>query len=84
MLRPLVPKFRPDLSVRLKDITENQVPAKLKPMVSSGGVAVLSVVVKVMVGFMVCAECPGCCYTAGIIYETFWLCLMDRKQRRYS
>ena len=33
MLKPLVPKFRPDLSARLKDIAENQVPAKLKPIV---------------------------------------------------
>ena len=30
MLDPLVPKFRPDLSVRLKDIAEKEVPAKLK------------------------------------------------------
>ena len=34
MLKPLVPKFRSDLSVRLRDITEKQVPAKLKPIVS--------------------------------------------------
>ena len=33
MLKPIVPKFRPDLSVRLRDITEKQVPAKLKPIV---------------------------------------------------
>ena len=32
MLKPLVPKFRPDLSVHLKDIAEKQVPAKLKPI----------------------------------------------------
>ena len=32
MLRPLVPKFRPDLVVRFKDITEKQVLAKLKPL----------------------------------------------------
>ena len=32
MLKPLVPKSRPDLSARLKDIDEKQVPAKLKPM----------------------------------------------------
>ena len=32
MLKHLVPKFRPDLSVRLKDIAEKQVPAKMKPM----------------------------------------------------
>ena len=33
MLKPLVPKFRPDLFVRLKDIAEKQIPAKLKPIV---------------------------------------------------
>ena len=33
MLKPLVPKFRPDLRVRLKDIAEKQVPARLKPIV---------------------------------------------------
>ena len=33
MLNPLVPKFRPDLSARFKDIAEKQVPAKLKPIV---------------------------------------------------
>ena len=33
MLKPLVPKFRSDLSVRLRDIAEKQVPAKLKPIV---------------------------------------------------
>ena len=33
MLKPLVSKFSPDLSSRSKDITENQVPAKLKPIV---------------------------------------------------
>ena len=33
MLKPLVPKFRSDLSVRLKDIAEKQVPVKLKPIV---------------------------------------------------
>ena len=33
MLKILVPKFRPDLSTRLKDIAEKQVPAKLKPIV---------------------------------------------------
>ena len=33
MLKPLVSKFRPDLSSRSKDITEKQVPAKLKPIV---------------------------------------------------
>ena len=33
MLKPLVPKFRPDLSVRLKDFAEKQVHAKQKPIV---------------------------------------------------
>ena len=33
MLKPLVPKSRSDLSVRLRDIAEKQVPAKLKPIV---------------------------------------------------
>ena len=33
MLKPLVPKFRLDLSSLLKDIAEKQVTAKLKPMV---------------------------------------------------
>ena len=33
MLKLLVPKFRPDLYVRLKDIAEKQVPEKLKPVV---------------------------------------------------
>ena len=33
MLRLLVSKFLPDLSVHLKDIAEKQVPAKLKPIV---------------------------------------------------
>ena len=28
VLEPLVPKFRPDLSVRLKDVTEKQVPRR--------------------------------------------------------
>ena len=35
MLKPLLPKFRPDLSTRLKHIAEKQVPAKLKPIVTS-------------------------------------------------
>ena len=35
MLKSLVLKFRPDLSVRLKDVAEKQVPAKLKPKVYS-------------------------------------------------
>ena len=33
MLKPLVPKFNSDLSVRLREITEKQVPVKLKPIV---------------------------------------------------
>ena len=36
MLKPLVPKFCLDLSVRLKGIAEEQVPAKLKPIVGGG------------------------------------------------
>ena len=36
MLRPVVPKFRPELSVRVKEIIEKQVPAKLKPIVDNG------------------------------------------------
>ena len=34
MLKPLVPKFRPDLLVHLKHIAEKQVPAKLNPIVA--------------------------------------------------
>ena len=34
MLKPLVPKLRPDLSICLRDIAENRFPAKLKPIVS--------------------------------------------------
>ena len=34
-MKPLVSKFRPDLSARSKDIAEKQVPAKLKPMVGA-------------------------------------------------
>ena len=33
MLKPLVPKFRYDLSVHLKDIAKKHVPAKLKLIV---------------------------------------------------
>ena len=33
MLKPLVSKFRYDLSVRLRDIADKQVPEKLKPLV---------------------------------------------------
>ena len=33
MLKPPVPKFRPNPSVHFKDIAEKQVPAKLKPIV---------------------------------------------------
>ena len=36
MLKPLVPKFRSDLSVRLRDIAEKQVIAKPKPIVDIG------------------------------------------------
>ena len=35
MQEPLMPKFRPDPSVRLKDIFEKQVPVKLKPIVET-------------------------------------------------
>ena len=35
MLKPLVAKFRSDLSVHLRDIAEKQVPAKLKPIVNT-------------------------------------------------
>ena len=31
VLKPLVPKFRSDLSICLRDIAEKQVPVKLKP-----------------------------------------------------
>ena len=33
MLKPLVPKFRSDISVGLRDIAEKQVPAELKPII---------------------------------------------------
>ena len=36
MLKPLVPKFRSDLSVRLRNIAEKQVPEKLKPIIGIG------------------------------------------------
>ena len=36
MLKPLMPKFRSDLSVRLRNIAEKQVPVKLKPIVVPG------------------------------------------------
>ena len=35
ILKPLVPKFRPDLLARLRGIAEKQVPAKLKPIVEA-------------------------------------------------
>ena len=37
MLKPLMPNFRSDLSVLLRDIAEKQVPEKLKPIVDGGG-----------------------------------------------
>ena len=37
MMKPLVPKFRLDLSARLKDIAEKHFPAKLKPIVGWPG-----------------------------------------------
>ena len=45
ILKPLVPKFRPDLLARLKDTAEKQVPAKLKPIVG---------------GQKLCYEAPTC------------------------
>ena len=36
VLKPLVPMFRSDTSVRLRDIAERQVPAKLKLIVGFG------------------------------------------------
>ena len=41
MLKPAVPKFRPDLSARLTDIAEKRVPAKLKPIVAPSHVTPL-------------------------------------------
>ena len=35
MLKPRVPKFRPDISDRLKDIAEKRGPAKLKLIVTT-------------------------------------------------
>ena len=35
MIKPLVPKFRPDLSARSNDIAEKQVPVRLKPIVTA-------------------------------------------------
>ena len=35
MLKPLVSKFRSYISVRLRDIAEKHVPAKLKPIVGT-------------------------------------------------
>ena len=32
MLKPLMPEFRSDLYIRLRDIAEKQVPVKLKPI----------------------------------------------------
>ena len=34
-LKPIVTKYRSDLSVRLRDIAEKQIPAKLKPIVDT-------------------------------------------------
>ena len=34
MLKPIEPRFRPDLFTRLRDIAEKQVPATLKPIVA--------------------------------------------------
>ena len=38
MLKPLVPKFRPDLSACLKTSSEKQVPVKLKSIVAQRSV----------------------------------------------
>ena len=38
MLKPLVPKSRPDISLRLKDITNKPVPAKMKPIADVRGI----------------------------------------------
>ena len=35
VVKHLAPKFRPDLSARLKDIAEKLVPSKLKPIVGN-------------------------------------------------
>ena len=35
MLKPLLPKFRSDPSVRLRDIAEKQIPVKLKQIVGT-------------------------------------------------
>ena len=45
MLKNLAPKFCPDLFTRLKDITEKQVPANLKPI---AGIYVVQSLLKVM------------------------------------
>ena len=47
MLKPLVPRFCPDLYDRLKDIAEKQVPTKLKPIV----------VYTAILTFYVCSRC---------------------------
>ena len=41
MLKPAVPKSRPDLFARLTDIAEKQVPARLKPIVAPSHVTPL-------------------------------------------
>ena len=41
MLKPLVPRFRQDLSSRLKDSAEKQVPAKLKLIVNASFISVI-------------------------------------------
>ena len=46
MLKPTVSKLSPDLSERLKYISEKQVPAELKPIVGS-------------IDNIVCASCAG-------------------------
>ena len=43
MLKPLEPKLRSDISVRLRNITEKQVPVKLKPIVGPDYLAIIVV-----------------------------------------
>ena len=43
MLKPLVPKFRYDLSTRSKDVADKQVAAKLKPIVVTGLLTIMGV-----------------------------------------
>ena len=59
MLKPLMPKFRSDLSVRLRDTAEKQVHAKLKPIVGVLGVSPSSnFPVASVVGLTICRGRP--------------------------